>query len=68
MKKLLLIMFSLVCFFGCSDKEKQQEIVKLETETLELKNAISKTKDALEKLETTENEKAETLKKLDMVP
>lgn len=66
MKKFFVILFSVVSLLACADKEKQQEIQKLETENVNLQNAISKTKEAVEKLETTENKKVETLNRLDM--
>lgn len=66
MKKFFIALFCGLALFACADKEKQQEIQKLEAETIELKNAISKTKAAVEKLEATEKQKAETLNRLDM--
>lgn len=66
MKKFFLMALCGFTLIACADKEKQQEIQKLESETVELKNAISKTKEAVEKLEATEQQKIETLNHLDM--
>lgn len=66
MKNFFLMALCGFALLACADKEKQQEIQKLESETVELKNAISKTKEAVEKLEATEQQKIETLNHLDM--